>query len=79
MVTIRAVLIIFYTRANYSCSSNKGYFWGLEEIIFLSKIKDISKGLEISWFGIVDYSLRSESGQTIPLWDQEYYVLWLEK
>ena len=34
----------------------------------------ISKGLDISGFGIVEYSLRSESRRIIALRDLAYYV-----
>ena len=37
------------------------------------KLKGIAKGLEISVFGIVGYSVRSESGRMIAFWDQVYY------
>ena len=46
----------------------------LDEKTFPRNIKGIAKGLEISGFGIVEYSVRSESGFMIALWDQEYYV-----
>ena len=38
------------------------------------KLKGIAKGLEISGFGIVEYSIRNESGPMIALQDQAYYV-----
>ena len=37
-------------------------------------LKGIATGLEISGFGIVQYSVRSESGRIITLRDQAYYV-----
>ena len=43
------------------------------------KLKGIAKGLEISGFGIVEYSVRSESGRMIALWDQAYYIPGLPK
>ena len=43
------------------------------------KLKGIAKGLEISGFGIVQYSVRSESGRMIALRDQAYYVPGLPK
>ena len=51
----------------------------LEENNFPRKLKGIAKGLEISGFGIVEYSVRSESGSMIVLRDQEYYVPKLPK
>ena len=46
----------------------------LEEKKFPRKFKGIAKGLEIYGFGIVEFSVRSESGRMIALWDQAYYV-----
>ena len=51
----------------------------LEEKKFPRKLKGIAKGLEISRFGIVEYSVRSESGRMIALQDQAYYVPGLPK
>ena len=51
----------------------------LEEKNFPIKLKGIAKGLEISVFGIVEYSVRSESGRMIALRDQAYYVPGLPK
>ena len=51
----------------------------LEEKIYPRKIEGIAKGLEISRFGIVKYSIRSESGRMIALRDQAYYVPVLPK
>ena len=51
----------------------------LEEKTFPRNIKVIAKGLEISGFGIVEYSVRSESGHMIALQAQEYYVPGLPK
>ena len=44
-----------------------------------AKYKGIVKGLEISGFGIVEYSVRSESGRMIALRVQAYYVPGLPK
>ena len=71
--------VIFDTGANYSCSSNKGDFVKLEEKTPPRNIKGTAKGLEISGFGIVEYSVRSESGHMIALRDQAYYVPRLPK
>ena len=46
----------------------------LEEKTFPRKLKGIAKGLEIYGFGIVEYSVRSESGSMIALRAQAYYV-----
>ena len=51
----------------------------LEEKTFARNLKGISKGLEISGFGIVKYYVRSESGRIIALKDQAYYVPGLPK
>ena len=51
----------------------------LEEKKFTKKLKGIAKGLEISGFGIVEYSVRNESGRMIELRAQEYYVPGLPK
>ena len=74
MVMVSSVSVIFYTKANYLYSSNKGDFVKLEEKMFPINIKFISKVLEISRFGIVEYYIKSESGHMIELRDQEYYV-----
>ena len=37
-------------------------------------LKGTAKGLEIYGFGIVEYSVRSESGRMIALRAQAYYV-----
>ena len=42
-------------------------------------LKGTSKGLENSGFGIVEYSVRSESGRMIALRNQAYYVPGLPK
>ena len=46
----------------------------LEDKKFPRNLKGKAKGLEISGFGIVEYSVRSESGSMIALRDQAYYV-----
>ena len=79
MGMVSSVSIIFDTRATYSCSSNKGDFVKLEEKKLPRNLKGIAKGLEISRFGIVEYSVRSESGRMIALQDQAYYVPGLPK
>ena len=42
----------------------------IEEKTFPRNLKGIAKGLEISGFGIVKYSFRSEGGRMIALWYQ---------
>ena len=51
----------------------------LEEKKFSRKLKGIAKGLDISGFGIVEYSVRSEIGRMIVLQTQAYYVPGLPK
>ena len=51
----------------------------LEEKIFPRNLKGTENGLEMSVFGIVEYSARSESGRMILLWDQAYKVPGLSK
>ena len=51
----------------------------LEYKTFPRKLKGIAKGLDMSGFGIVEYSVRSESGCMIALRDQAYYVPRLPK
>ena len=46
----------------------------LEEEKFPRKPRGIAKGLDISRFGILKYSVRSESGRMIALQSQSYYV-----
>ena len=46
----------------------------LEEKTFPRRLKGIAKGLEISVFEIVEYSVRSESGRMIARRFQAYYV-----
>ena len=79
MGTVSSVSVIFDTGATYACSSNNGDFVKLEEKKFPRKINGIAKDIEISGFGIVEYSVRSESGCMIALWYQEYYVPGLPK
>ena len=79
MVMVSSVSVIFDTRATYSCYSNNGDFVKLEEKTSPRNIKGIAKGLEISGFGIVEYSVRSETGHMIALRDQAYYVPGLPK
>ena len=76
---MRSVSVIFDTVATYSCSSNKLDFVNLEEKTSPRNIKGISKGLEISGFGIVGYYVRSENGRVIALRAQAYYVPGLPK
>ena len=57
----------------------QGMFVKLEEKTPPRNLKGIAKGLDISRFGIVEYSIRSESGRMIPLRDQAYYVPGLPK
>ena len=51
----------------------------LEERTFPRKLKGISKGIVISGYGIVEYSVRSESGRIIDLRYQASYVPGLPK
>ena len=76
---VSSASVIFDTGATYSCYSKKGDFLKLEEKTFPRKLKGIAKGFEISGFGIVEYSVKSESGRMIALWAQEYYVPGLPK
>ena len=50
-----------------------------EEEKFARNIKGIAKGLDISEFGIVEYSVVSESGRIFALQAQAYYVPGLRK
>ena len=61
MVTVISVSVIFDTGATYSCYSNIGDFVKLEDKKFPKNLKGIAKGLEISGFGVVEYSVRSKS------------------
>ena len=79
MGMVSSVSVIFDTGATYSYSSNKGYFVNLEEKKFPRNLKGIAKSIEISGFGIVEYSVRSKSGRMIELRDQAYYVPGLPK
>ena len=67
MGTVSSVSVIFDIGDTYSCSSNKGDFLKLEEKTFPINLKGIAKLIEISVFGIVEYSFRSESGRMIAL------------
>ena len=67
---VRSVSVIFDTGSTYSYYSNKGYFVNLEEKKFRRKIKGIVNFFETSVFGIVEYSVRIESGHIIALRDQ---------
>ena len=79
MGIMSSVSVIFDTGATYSCSSNKGDFVKLEEKKSPRNIKGIAKGLHIPGFGIVEYSVRSESGRMIALRNQAYCVPGLPK
>ena len=79
MSMVISVAVIFDTGATYSYSSNKGDFLKLEEKTFSRNLKGIAKGLEIYGFGIVEYSVRSESGRMIALRAQAYYLPGLPK
>ena len=79
MGMVSSVSFLFDTGATYSCSSNKCDFLKLEYKTFPRKLKGIAKALDISGFGIVEYSVRIESGCMIALRDQAYYVPRLPK
>ena len=79
MGMVRSFSVIFDTVDTYSCSSKKGYSVKLEGETFPRNLKGIAKGLEIYGFGIVEYSVRSESERMIALQDQAYYVPGLPK
>ena len=51
----------------------------IEEKTFPRNLKGIPKGLEISGFGIVEYSVRIKIGRMIALRDQAYYFPGLPK
>ena len=74
-----SVSVIFDSGYNYSCSSRKGDFVNLIEKMFPRNLKGVAKGLDISGFGVVKYSVRSESGSMIALRDQSYYIPGLPK
>ena len=76
---VSSVSVIFDTGATYSCSSNKGEFLKLEDEMFPKNLKGIAKGLEISGFGIVEYSVRRKSEHMVALEDQAYCVPGLPK
>ena len=46
----------------------------LEDKTLPRKLKGTAKGLEIYGFGIVEYSVRSESGRMIALRSQVYNI-----
>ena len=79
MGMIIPVSVIFNIEVIYSCSSNKGKKLKLEEKFSPRKLQGTAKGLEIYAFGVVKYSIRSESEGMIALWDQAYYFLGLPK
>ena len=79
MFIVISVLVIFDTRATYSCSSNNGDCVELEDNILFRNIKAITKSLDISGSRVVKYSVRSESGCMIAFQSQEYYVPGLPK
>ena len=76
---VSSVLVIFDNVDTYSCFSNKGFSVDLEEKILQINLKGIYKGLNISGFLIIEYSVRSESGCMVALRDQAYYVPGLPK
>ena len=65
-----SVFFTFFTEH----ASKKGDFVKLEDKMFPINIKVISKGLEIPGFGVIKYSVNSESGCKIALQDQAHYV-----
>ena len=79
MGMVSSVSVIFDTGATYSCSSNKEDFVNPEEKKPPRNLKGIAKGRGISGFGIIEYSIRSESGGMIALRDQSYDVPGLPK
>ena len=79
MGMLSSVSVIFDTGATYSCSSNKGDFVKFEDKISPRLLKCIEKGLDLSEFGIVEYSIRSESGRMIALQDQAYSITGVPK
>ena len=70
MGMVSSISFIFDTGANQTCSSNKGDFVKLKEKILPRKFKGTAKVLEIYVFGVFEYSVRSESGHMIVIWDQ---------
>ena len=79
MGMLSSVSVISDDGDTYSYYSNNGDSVNLEEKTFLRNIKGIAKGLEISGFGIVEYSVWSERGHMIALRAQAYYVPGLPK
>ena len=51
----------------------------LEEKTLTRKLKGTANSLEISGFGIVEYSIKSETGRVIALQAHTYYVPGLPK
>ena len=74
MGIMTSVSVIFNNGYTYSFSSIKAYFVDLEENKFPIKLEVIAKGLEISGFGTVEYSARSEIGHIIALDYWSYYI-----
>ena len=74
MGKLRSVSVIFDTGDTYSCLSNRGGVVNIEEKTLPRKLKGIVKGLAISGFGIIEYSVRSKSERMITLRAQAYYV-----
>ena len=62
MCMVSSVSVIFDTGATYSYSSKKGDVLKLEMKTFPRNLKCTEKCLEISGFGIIEYSVNSESG-----------------
>ena len=79
MVMVSSVSVIFDNGYIYSCSTNKGGFVKIDEKILPRNLKVIAKVLEVSRFGIVEYSCRNKIGHMIALWYQAYYVSGLPK
>ena len=79
MGTVISVSVIFDTGSAYSCYSNREYFINLEEKKSPRNLEGTAKGLDISGFGIVEYSVRSEIIRMIALWAQAFYVPGLPK
>ena len=70
MEMVISVSVISDTGDTYLCSYNKVEFLKPEYKMFPRNVKGIAKGLDISGFGIVEYSVRSEIGRMITLRDQ---------
>ena len=76
---VSSVSVIFDTGATYPFYSNRGEFVEIEYNMLPRNLKGVVKGLDIYGFSIVEYSVRSESGRMISLWDHSYYVPGLPK